>query len=130
MCLNVNCVLQFYFTLSLIYLGLGVLWGTLCYKFRRDLLPIQNYVSGTVAFLVLEMFVIYSYYNYLNEYGHPGVSAVLLILVAVLNAARNSLSFFLLLITSMGYSVVRPSLGPVLLKIRLLALIHFVSGVL
>lgn len=71
-----------------------------------------------------------SYWNYLNTSGHPGVARTLLVLVAVLNAARNSLSFFMLLITAMGYGVVRPSLGPIMTKIRLLAGVHFVFGVL
>lgn len=70
------------------------------------------------------------YYTYLNDVGHPGVAGALLVLVAVLNAARNSLSFFLLLITAMGYGIVRPSLGSVMLRVRLLAMVHFVFGVL
>ena len=71
---------------------------------RHELLPIQHYISGTVAFLVFEMFIVHSYYSYLDNSGHPGVAKVLLVLVAALNAARNSLSFFMLLITSMGQS--------------------------
>lgn len=81
-------------------------------------------------FLIFEMLTIYKYYDYLNTVGHPGVANALLLLVSVLNAGRNSLSFFMLLITAMGYGVVRPSLGPVMLKVRLLALVHFVFGVL
>ncbi|KAM0745675.1 hypothetical protein T439DRAFT_307608 [Meredithblackwellia eburnea MCA 4105] len=120
----------FYFVLTLAYLGIGVWWGILCFIHRSDLLPIQHYISATVVFLIFEMFTIYKYYNYLNTVGHPGVANALLLLVSVLNAGRNSLSFFMLLITAMGYGVVRPSLGPVMLKVRLLALVHFIFGVL
>lgn len=122
--------LQFYFVLTLAYVSVSVWWATLCYIHRRELLPIQHYISATLIFLVVEMFTIYKYYNYLNTTGHPGVANALLLLVSILNAGRNSLSFFMLLVTAMGYGIVRPSLGPVMLKVRLLALVHFVFGVL
>jgi hypothetical protein len=48
--------------------------------------------------------------------------------VAILNAGRNSLSFFLLLIVSMGLSVVTPSLGPIMNRVRLLTAVHFIFG--
>lgn len=47
----------------------------------------------------------------------------------MLNAARNSISFFMLLIVCMGYGVVRPSLGATMLRVRILALVHFIFGV-
>lgn len=50
--------------------------------------------------------------------------------VAMLNAARNSISFFMLLIVCMGYGVVRPSLGATMNRVRLLAIIHFSFGVM
>lgn len=120
----------FYFFLTIAYLAVGLAWGVLCFQNRRELLPIQYYISATIGFLIIEMFTIFKYYDYLNTTGHPGVANALLFLVALLNAGRNSLSFFMLLITSMGYGVVRPSLGQVMLKARLLALVHFVFGVL
>ncbi|KAL7626897.1 Membrane protein ptm1 [Parahypoxylon ruwenzoriense] len=53
---------------------------------------------------------------------------VLLVVVAVLNAFRNSFSFFLLLIVCMGYGVVKPSLGKTMVYVRWLAIAHFVFG--
>jgi hypothetical protein len=41
-----------------------------------------------------------------------------MIIVAVLNAFRNSFSFFLLLIVCMGYGVVKPSLGKTMTIVR------------
>lgn len=48
--------------------------------------------------------------------------------MAILNAFRNSFSFFLLLIVCMGYGVVKPSLGPAMVYVRWLAIAHFVFG--
>jgi hypothetical protein len=55
---------------------------------------------------------------------------VLMVIVAVLNAGRNSFSFFLLLIVCMGYGVVKPSLGRTMIYVRILAITHFVFGVI
>jgi hypothetical protein len=52
----------------------------------------------------------------------------LLVVVAVLNAIRNSFSFFLLLIVCMGYGVVKPTLGRTMIWVRWLAIAHFVFG--
>lgn len=57
-------------------------------------------------------------------------SKVFLTVVSILNAARNSFSFFLLLIVCMGYGVVKPSLGRAMLWARALALVQFVFGVI
>lgn len=48
--------------------------------------------------------------------------------MAILDAGRNALSFFLLLVVSLGLSVVRESLGPVMTRVKLLAGAHFVFG--
>src|ERR1700722_12234189 len=48
--------------------------------------------------------------------------------VAILDAGRNALSFFLLLVVSLGLSVVRESLGSLLLRCQALAAAHFVFG--
>lgn len=48
--------------------------------------------------------------------------------VAILDAGRNALSFFLLLVVSLGLSVVRESLGKTMIKCQLLAVAHFIFG--
>lgn len=51
-----------------------------------------------------------------------------MVIVGVLNAARNSFSFFLLLIVCMGYGVVKPTLGRTMIYVRWLAIAHFIFG--
>jgi hypothetical protein len=66
--------------------------------------------------------------DYLNRNGSNVGAKVLLVVVACLNAARNSFSFFLLLIVCMGYGVVKPTLGRTMIWVRWLAIAHFVFG--
>lgn len=90
--------------------------------------PMQYYISGTIVFLVIEMLAQFAYYRYINKHGGGTASIAFLFVIAVLNAARNSLSFFLLLIVCMGLSVVTHSLGSVMHRVRLLTALHFIFG--
>lgn len=121
--------LLFYGALSIIYLIIGALWIVVCAMQWKELLPIQNYLSGIIVFTMIEMAFNWGYYDYLNVYGPNNVSHALLGWVSILNAGRNSLSFFVLLIVCMGYGVVVETLGRTMWKCRLLAMAHFVFGV-
>ena len=68
--------------------------------------------------------------DYMNRHGSNVGSKVLMIVVAILNAGRNSFSFFLLLIVCMGYGVVKPTLGKTMIYVRYLAGAHFVFGLI
>jgi hypothetical protein len=101
-------------------------------------------VSGTIILLILGCSAQWGYFRHLNS--HPmdfwrissldGLRSVtvgartLLVITSILDAARNSTSLFLLLIVSMGYGVVRPSIGPVMTRVRILTGVHFLCGVL
>ncbi|CAG8433805.1 12494_t:CDS:10 [Ambispora gerdemannii] len=120
--------LPFYGLLSLVYLGIGIVWMVLSIMHWREILPVQNYISGVILFLMIEMAFNWGYWENYNAYGSP--STVLLWVVAVLNAGRNSISFFMLLIVCMGYGVVKPTLGSTMTKCRFLAGAHFIFGVI
>ena len=59
---------------------------------------LQHYVSGTLVYIFVEMLVFYVYYRYINHNGFGAGPTAFLLVVAILNAGRNSLSFFLLLV--------------------------------
>lgn len=81
----------------IVYAILGAGWGWLCYQNREDLLPIQNYLSSLLGFLVVEMVANWgkiiisknsvcrltciskAYYRYLNAHGKGTTSTVFLI---------------------------------------------------
>lgn len=58
------------------------------------------------------------------------VAKIFLGVMVALNAGRNSLSFFLLLVTCLGYGVVYPSLGAKMYWTIGLTLFHFIFGAL
>ncbi|RYP31160.1 hypothetical protein DL767_005913 [Monosporascus sp. MG133] len=120
--------LPFYGGITILYALVAVFWGFLYYQHRYDILPVQNYITAILVFLVVEMLMTWGFYDYLNKHGSNIAAKVLLVMVAILNAFRNSFSFFLLLIVCMGYGVVKPSLGRTMVWVRWLAIAHFVFG--
>jgi hypothetical protein len=122
--------IYFYAALAAMYALMGCGWAFLCWKFKGEILSLQHYVSATIVFIVVEMIALSGYYRYLNNSGTASLAKVYLGLVAILNAARNSISLFMLLIVCLGYGIVRPDLGSVMLRARLLAIVHFVFGMM
>ena len=122
--------LPFYGGLTITYAVLGAFWAFLYVQNRTDILPVQNYITATIIFLIVEQLMTWGFYDYQNRHGNNALNKAFMILVAILNAGRNSLSFFLLLIVCMGYGVVKPSLGRTMIYVRFLAIAHFIFGVI
>jgi hypothetical protein len=68
------------------------------------------------------------YYRYLNAHGKGTGATAFLFVVAILDAGRNALSFFMLLVVSLGLSVVRESLGSTMIRCQVLTGAHFIFG--
>jgi hypothetical protein len=122
--------LPFYGGITIVYFVVGVFWAFLYFQNRSDILAVQNYITAILVFLVIEMLMTWGFYDYQNRHGDNVGAKALMIVVAVLNAFRNSFSFFLLLIVCMGYGVVKHSLGKTMTIVRWLAVAHFVFGVI
>ncbi|ODV91384.1 hypothetical protein CANCADRAFT_25207 [Tortispora caseinolytica NRRL Y-17796] len=122
--------LPFYGAMAICYAVFLALWGFLLYRYRTDILPVQNYITAMAGFLTAEMIIIWGYYDFVNIHGYNSGSKVYVVILGVLNSFRISFSFFLLLLVCLGYSVVKPSLGPVMTKCRILAVLHFIFGVI
>jgi hypothetical protein len=122
--------LPFYGGITIVYFVILAFWGFLYFQNRHDILAVQNYITAILCFLVVEMLMTWGYYDYQNIHGNNVGTKVFTVVVAVLNAFRNSFSFFLLLIVCMGYGVVKPSLGKTMTVVRWLAVAHFVFGVI
>ncbi|KAJ5227060.1 uncharacterized protein N7469_007066 [Penicillium citrinum] len=121
--------LPFYGAMTIVYAVIGVFWAFLYVQNRFDILPVQNYITAIVVFLIVEQLMTWGFYNYQNRNGLNAMGKALMVIVAVLNAGRNAFSFFLLLIVCMGYGVVKPSLGKTMIYVRILAIAHFVFAV-
>ncbi|EFW98865.1 integral membrane protein [Grosmannia clavigera kw1407] len=120
--------LPFYGGITISYAVVVAFWGFMYYQHRSDILAVQNYITAILIFLVAEMLMTWGFYDFMNRKGSSVGAKVMLVVVAVLNAFRNSFTFFLLLIVCMGYGVVKTSLGRTMIYVRWLAIAHFVFG--
>ncbi|KAJ5121496.1 Transmembrane receptor eukaryota [Penicillium bovifimosum] len=121
--------LPFYGALTIVYAVIGIFWAFLYVQNRYDILPVQNYITAIIVFLIVEQLMTWGFYEYQNRHGLNGGAKALMIIVAILNAGRNAFSFFLLLIVCMGYGVVKHSLGRTMVFVRILAIGHFIFAV-
>ncbi|KAI7892541.1 lung seven transmembrane receptor-domain-containing protein [Mucor mucedo] len=120
--------LLLYGAFACVYLAVGIFWAIQSYRNWDDILPVQHFLSMAIFYLIVEMAFNFGYWEAYNQTGKTSYG--LLALVALLNAGRTSMSFFMLLIVCMGYSVVKPSLGSMMKKCVILACTHFFFGVI
>ncbi|KXN71969.1 hypothetical protein CONCODRAFT_56887 [Conidiobolus coronatus NRRL 28638] len=120
--------MTFYAGLCIVYLVVALLWSIAAIRYRQDILPIQYYITGVMFYLIFEMA---ANWGYLRQYNITGNNPyILLSLVVIMDAAKNSLCFFILLIVCLGYGVLKPSLGSTMRKCQILTFVHFVCGCL
>jgi len=67
--------LIFYGLLALVYLLVGLFWAILTACYWREILHVQNYISGVIFLCMLEMIFNFAYYA---SYNDTGISCTLL----------------------------------------------------
>jgi hypothetical protein len=119
-------LMKFYVLMSLAYLLVMVVWFSQYIRFWRDILPIQNWIMLVIALGLFEMTL--WYFEYLN-FNSSGVRPVgITTWVVTVGAIRKTVSRLLILSISMGYGVVRPTLGGLTSKVLLLGLTYFLAS--
>ncbi|XP_002971001.2 transmembrane protein 87B [Selaginella moellendorffii] len=118
-------LLKFYGYMSLAYLVLGVIWFIQYARFWRDILQLQNCISVVIFLGHAEMALWYFDYANFNATGRRpmGITAW----AVTIGAMRKTVSRLLVLIVSMGYGVVKPTLGGITSKVLLCGGAYFVA---
>ncbi|XP_021727966.1 transmembrane protein 87B-like [Chenopodium quinoa] len=117
--------MKFYVFMSLAYLVLSSIWFFQYYRFWNEVLQLQHCITAVVVLGLLEMFFWYLDYANFNSTGVRPV--VLTTWVVTLGAARRTLSRLLILSLSMGYGVVRPTLGGLTYKVLVIGATYFLA---
>uniref|UniRef100_A0A1D1YJZ7 Transmembrane protein 87A n=1 Tax=Anthurium amnicola TaxID=1678845 RepID=A0A1D1YJZ7_9ARAE len=119
-------LMTFYGFMSLAYLVLGLFWFMRFVQFWKDLLQLHYHITIVIALGMCEM--AFWYFEYAN-FNSTGVRPMGITLWAVtFTAVKKTVSRFLLLVVSMGYGVVRPTLGGLTSKVVSLGVIYFVAS--
>ncbi|CAM6124970.1 unnamed protein product [Calypogeia fissa] len=116
----------FYGFLSLLYLALGIFWFLQYLRFWKDILHLQNCITVVIGLGMLEMAL--WYFEYAN-FNHTGLRPMGITIWAVtLGAVKKTVARLLILVVSMGYGVVRPTLGGLTSKVLILGSTYFVAA--
>ncbi|KAJ8754958.1 hypothetical protein K2173_015470 [Erythroxylum novogranatense] len=119
-------LMKFYVYMSFAYLLLLSIWFVQYMRFWRDILQLQHCITAVIALGLFEMVLWYSEYANFNSMGVRPV--VITTWVVTIGAVRKMLSRLLVLSISMGYGVVRPTLGGLTSKVLLLGFTYFLAS--
>ncbi|XP_065871095.1 uncharacterized protein [Euphorbia lathyris] len=118
--------MKFYVFMSLVYLLLSIIWFTQYMRFWKDILQLQHCITAVIALGLFEMILWYSEYANFNSLGTRPVAITTW--VVTVGAVRKTLARLLVLSISMGYGVVRPTLGGLTSKVLLLGFTYFLAS--
>eukprot|EP00743_Colponemidia_sp_Colp-15_P004904 GILK01005286.1.p1 GENE.GILK01005286.1~~GILK01005286.1.p1 ORF type:complete len:499 (+),score=74.37 GILK01005286.1:123-1619(+) len=118
--------LPFYGWLTLVYVLLAVFWFVLCAMNWKELLMLQNCISAVLVLATLEALIWYVDYNTFNNSGVRSAGPTVFAILA--SVIKKTVSRMLVLVVSMGWGVVRPSLGQTTYKVMLLGFVYFVCA--
>ncbi|KAJ0743875.1 putative transmembrane protein GPR107/GPR108 [Helianthus annuus] len=116
---------KFYVIMVIAYALLCIAWFSQYVKFWDDVLQLQHCISFVVAIGLFEMILWYFDYSYFNNTGIRPVAITTW--VVTVGAIRRTVSRLLILCVSMGYGVVRPTLGGLTTKVMLIGVTYFLS---
>ncbi|CAN6325308.1 unnamed protein product [Urochloa humidicola] len=119
-------MMTFYGFMSLAYLALGLLWFIQFVRCWKDILQLHYHITAVIALGMCEM--AFWYFEYAN-FNSTGTRPMGITLWAVtFTAVKKTVSRLLLLVVSMGYGVVLPTLGGITSRVAALGSIYFVAS--
>ncbi|KAG5142426.1 hypothetical protein JHK82_018121 [Glycine max] len=118
-------LMTLYGFMSLAYLLLGLAWFLRFVQFWKDIIQLHYHITAVIALGMCEMAVWYFEYANFNSTGTRPMGITLW--AVTFTSVKKTLSRLLLLVVSMGYGVVRPTLGGnvIAYRVLLLGLLYF-----
>ncbi|KAH7445208.1 hypothetical protein KP509_02G112600 [Ceratopteris richardii] len=116
----------FYGLMSLAYLMLGVAWISQYVRYWKDILALQNYLTIIIALGMFEVVLWFFEYANFNTTGKRPMGITFW--AVTFGTFKKTLSRVLILVVSMGYGVVRPTLGGLTSKVILLGATYFLAA--
>ncbi|KAJ0027273.1 hypothetical protein Pint_35076 [Pistacia integerrima] len=119
-------LMTFFGIMSLAYLVLGLAWFLRFVQFWKNIMQLHYYITVVIALGMCEMSFWYFDYANFNSTGSRPMGVTLW--AASFTSVKKTLSRLLLLVVSMGYGVVKPTLGGLTSRVVLLGLVYLVAS--
>lgn len=119
-------LVRIYGFMSLAYLVLGLFWFLRFVQYWKDVIQLHYQITAVIGLGMCEMALWYFEYVNLNSTGYRPMAITLW--AVTFSAIKKTVSRLLLLVVSMGYGVMRPTLGGITSKVLLLGVVYFVAS--
>ncbi|KDP21640.1 hypothetical protein JCGZ_03311 [Jatropha curcas] len=119
-------MMTFFGFMSLAYLALGLVWFLWFAKYWKDIFQLHYYITIVIGLGMCEM--AFWYFEYANFNSNGSRPTGITLCAVTFGAVKKTVSRLLLLAVSMGYGVVRPTLGGVTSKMLLLGGTYFMAS--
>ncbi|KAL3521319.1 hypothetical protein ACH5RR_019468 [Cinchona calisaya] len=119
-------LMTFYGLMSLAYLILGLFWFVRFVQYWKDIIHLHYHITAVIGLGMCEMALWYFEYSNFNAAGYRPITITLWAIS--FSAIKKTVSRLLLLVVSMGYGIMRPTLGGVTSKIFLLGTVYFIAS--
>ncbi|KAK4383155.1 Transmembrane protein 87A [Sesamum angolense] len=119
-------LMTFYGLMSLAYLALGLLWFLRFVQHWKDIIQLHYQITAVIGLGMFEMALWYFEYSNFNATGSRPIGITLW--AVTFTAIKKTVSRLLLLVVSMGYGVMRPTLGGITSKVILLGVVYFMAS--
>ncbi|GMH22030.1 hypothetical protein Nepgr_023873 [Nepenthes gracilis] len=119
-------LMNFYGFMSLAFVILGIFWFYQYARFWKEVLALQNCITLVITLGMFEM--AFWYFDY-AEFNETGVRPMGITDWAITSGAvKRTVSRLIILMVSMGYGVVRPTLGGITSKVVMLGATFFLAS--
>nr|DAD49155.1 TPA_asm: hypothetical protein HUJ06_019092 [Nelumbo nucifera] len=119
-------LMKFYGFMSLAFVVLGIFWFSQYARFWREILQLQNCITLVIALGMFEMTLWYFEYA---EFNKTGIRPTGITIWAVtFGTVKRTVARLIILMVSMGYGVVRPTLGGLTSKVIMLGGTFFIAS--
>jgi len=115
--------LPFYAVLYGLYIVLGLIWTYVCFNFSSEMIPVQYWITAVLAVGMFETGVLYSHFEHWNLRGSPSLELISIGLF--FGVAKRCFSRIVVQLISLGYGVVRPSIGEDMQRLVYLSSTYF-----
>lgn len=117
---------NFYGFMSLVFVLLGIYWFSQYARFWREVFPLQNCITLVITLGMFEMALWYFDYAEFNETGIRPTGTT--IWAVTFGTVKRTVARMVILIVSMGYGVIRPTLGGLTSKVVMLGATFFLAS--
>lgn len=119
-------MLRFYFVMFIVYLVAATAWFYLMHRYREQQILIHKFIAVVLTFGLIECALMYFEYYIFNKHGVRSFFYVLQ--NVIISALAKTFARVIVLLVSLGYGILLPSVSKYHPQIAMLSFIYLISN--